>query len=133
MREISPQEKVIMQIVWDAGDAYLTAREIGSAMLAQDGKERKISSLMSVLAKLADKGFLNPVKTFRKSTLFIPLVSEPEYKAFSTKQFIDVVHSGELASFASALLNNEQYTEKDIEALRGFLGKKGEGSESGNG
>jgi len=123
MREISPQEKVIMHIVWDAGADYLTARDIEAAMLSLDGKERNLSSLMSVLAKLADKGFLDPVKTFRKSTVFIPLVSEAEYKAYSTKQFMDGVHSGEFASFVSALLNNDQYTEKDIEVLRGLLEK----------
>ena len=45
---------MIMQIVWEAGENYLTARDIKAEMLKQDGKERNISSLMSVLAKLAD-------------------------------------------------------------------------------
>jgi len=121
MREISPQEKVIMQIIWNAGVDYLTARDIESALLAHDGKDRYISSLMTVLAKLADKGFLDPVKEFRKSTIFIPLISEAEYKVFTTKQFMDGIHNGDFASFVSALVGNEQYTEKDIDQLRRVL------------
>jgi len=118
MREITPQENTIMQIIWNAGNDYLTAREIESAMLALDGRERNISSLMTVLAKLADKGYLNPVKKFRKSTVFIPLVNELDYKAFVTERFMNNVHNGEFYSFVSALARNDKYTKSDIQQLR---------------
>lgn len=124
MREISPQEKEIMQIVWNSGDDYLTAREIETALQAKDGKARNIASLMSVLAKLADKSFLDPVKKFRKSTIFVPLIGETEYKVFATKQFMDGTHGGEFASLASALVNNAEYSKKDIERLWRLLKQK---------
>jgi len=118
MQEITPQERTIMQIIWSAEDRYLTAREIDAAMLAMDGKERFISSLMTVLAKLADKGYLDPVKKFRKSTVFIPLLSELDYKAFVTEGFMNSVHNGEFSSFLSALVRNEKYNESDMQQLR---------------
>ena len=121
MREISPQEKTIMQIIWNAGDEYLTARDIESAMLVLDGKERNVASLMSILAKLADKGFLSPVKEFRKSTRYIPVINEAEYKAYVTRQFIEVIHGGEFASFVSALTDNGQYSAAEINQLRALL------------
>ena len=121
MREISSQERTIMQTIWNAGDRRLTAREIENAMLALDGKERNISSVMTVLAKLADKGYLNPVKEFRKPTIFIPIISETEYKVFVTEGFVSSVHNGEFASFFSALVSSEKLTRNDIAQLRLLL------------
>ena len=122
MREISAQERTIMRIIWNARDRYLTAREIENAMLALDGKERNISSLMTVLAKLVDKGYLNPVKEFRKSTIFIPVIGETEYKVFVTDGFMRSVHNGEFSSFLSALVNSEKYSRNDISKISQLLG-----------
>ena len=117
-REITPQERTIMQIIWKAGDSYLTAREIDAAMLALDGKERYISSLMTVMAKLADKGYLDPIKKFRKSTVFVPLISELDYKAFVTESFMSSVHNGEFSSFLSALTRSDKYSKNDMRQLQ---------------
>jgi len=121
MKELSPQEVTIMQIVWNAEDDFMTAREIESAMHSLDGKERNISSLMTVLGKLADKGYLNPVKVFRKPTRYIPLIAEAEYKAFATEKFMDKVHNGEFSSFLSALVERKGYTKQEISEMREML------------
>lgn len=126
MQDITPQEKVLMQIIWNAGEQYLTAREIDMALLSLDGKERNLSSLMTVLAKLADKGYLDPVKKFRKSTYYVPIITEMEFKSHITKQFIDGLHNGDFASLVSALVDNEYYTQNDIEQLKLILEQKSE-------
>jgi len=121
MNEITAQEKTIMGIVWKSGDDFLTAREIEAQMLFFDGKSRNISSLMSVLARLADKGYLSPVKKFRESTVYIPQISEAEYKTHATRRFLQDVHGGQFSSFVSSLIGTEQYTENEMEQLRLFL------------
>jgi len=121
MQQISVQEKEIMQIIWDASDSRLTARDIEARMAALDGKRRNLSSVMTVIARLVDKGFLEPVKKFRQSTYYEALVREPEYKAYATKQFINTIHGGKLSGFVSMLLDSGQFTQQELEELRGML------------
>ena len=125
MQQISEQEQEIMRIIWEAGDSYMTARDIERRLFALDEKTRNLSSLMTVLARLVDKGFLKPEKKFRELTYFVPLVEEAEYKAYATRQFIRGIHKGRLTSFVSALLEGEQYTQQDIDELRNILEQKG--------
>ena len=121
MQQISAQEKEIMQIIWDTADSRLTARDIEARMAALDGKRRNLSSVMTVIARLVDKGFLEPVKKFRQSTYYVPLVQETEYKAHATKQFINAIHGGKLSGFVSMLLDSDQFTQQELEELRGML------------
>ena len=121
MHQISPQEAEIMKIIWGAGDEKLTTRDIEAHLAAIDGKNRNISSLMTVLARLVDKGFLDPVKKFRQSIYYEAIVQEAEYKAYATKLFIDGIHSGKLSSFVSTLLDSGQYTQHDIDEMRNTL------------
>ena len=124
MQQISPQEMEIMKIVWHAFDEKLTARDIEERLAAIDGKRRNLSSLMTVLARLIDKGFLDPIKKYRKSTYFEALVQENEYKAYATRQFMDIIHDGELTSFASAILSGSQYTQQSIDEMLDMIDKE---------
>ena len=126
MQHISAQEQEIMKIIWDAGDGQMTTRDIEERLNALDGKKRNMSSLMTVIARLIDKGFLEPVKKYRQSTYFLPVVREQEYKLYATRQFMSGIHRGRLSSFVSALLESDQYTEQDIEELRSIIEKRGE-------
>ena len=124
MHQISSQEQEIMKIIWGAGESRLTTRDIEARLASLDGKARNLSSLMSVIARLVDKGFLDPVKKFRQSTYFVAIIQESEYKSYVTAQFIDSVHLGRLSSFMSSLLDSRQYTQQDIDELRGILDEK---------
>lgn len=121
MQQISPQERAIMQVVWDAKEAYPTTRDIEAALRSIDGIERSPSSVLTVIARLVDKGFLNPVKIFRKSIYFEPLITEDEYKIYVTKQFIDGVHRGKFSSLVSSFLEGDDYKQNDINELRELL------------
>ena len=124
MKHISSLEKTIMQIIWDNGEKYPTLRDIGTSLTAIDGVERNISSVMTVISRLADKAFLNPVKKFRQPTYFEPLVSEIEYKAYMTEQFLEGIHKGDISSLVFSLLQNNRCTPEDIEKMRSLLNAK---------
>jgi len=121
MQHISAQELEIMEIIWSSSEDFLTARNIEERLYMIDNKRRNLSSLMTVIARLIDKGYLEPVKKFRQSTYFIALIQETEYKAYATKQFIDVIHNGKISSFVAAFLHSEEYTQRDIDELRDML------------
>ena len=110
-----------MKIIWDAIDDKLTTRDIEARLAAIDGKRRNVSSLMTVIARLVDKGFLNPVKKFRESTYFEALIQETEYKLYATNLFISSIHCGKLSSLISTLLECDQFTELEIDELRKML------------
>ena len=123
MHQISAQEHEIMKIIWSAGSDHLTTRDIETRLFDIDGKKRNLSSLMTVIARLVDKNFLEPVKKYRKSTYFTALIEEREFKVYVTKQFIDGIHDGKLSGFVSALIDGGQYTQQDIEELRNMIDK----------
>jgi BlaI family penicillinase repressor len=121
MQHLSFQENEIMKIIWGAVGEQITTRDIEARLAAKDGKNRNISSLMTVIARLVDKGFIDPVKKYRQSTYFMALIQETEYMAYASKQFIDRMHGGNLSSFVSTLLEADQCTQQDIEDLRNIL------------
>ena len=123
MQQVSAQEHEIMKIIWASGDNYLATRDIEAQLFALDGKKRNLSSVMTVIARLVDKGFLDPIKKFRQSTYFVPLVQEQEYKAYATKQFMNGIHGGKVSSFVSALVDDDRYTQRDLDELKAILDK----------
>ena len=124
MQQISAQEFVIMEAIWDAGEGYLTTRDIESRLFDFDGKKRNLSSLMTVIARLVEKGYLEPVKKYRRSTYFVPLIQEREYKIFATLQFIDSIHNGKLSEFMAVILDSGRYSQQDFDELHGVIDEK---------
>ena len=72
------------------------------------------TTLLTVLTRLAEKGFLQIEKTGR-SARYRPLISREEYLAQQSKRFFDQLCGGSLSTFATALcdsgLSREELTE----------------------
>ena len=117
MRKLPDSELEVMQAIWacqlapltsDAAEQGTTAvglipvsrREIEEQL--KDSYPIALTTLLTLLTRLAEKGFLRIEKVGR-SARYIPLITQQEYLASQSKRFLDKLCGGSLSAFATAL------------------------------
>ena len=114
-------ELAVMQAVWAAceNSAAAPSRQI-AGRLAPD-RPMAATTLLTVLARLAEKGFVRIEKTGR-AALYSPLVSQKTYRARQGRRLLDVVCGGSLPAFAAALCDADGgLTKEELARLRQLL------------
>lgn len=120
-QQISDAELEIMKVVWANGSkptffAYLTDA------LAAQGKTWQKNTLITLLNRLVNKGFLKAKKIGRRNE-YTPLVSEAEYQTAQTKNFLEKIYEGSASELVSMLISGDLLTEDEYEELRQLLEK----------
>lgn len=109
-------ELSIMQIIWK--EEPPVARSTIEQALG-DEKQLAPSTIITFLTRLCEKGFLSLTRRGR-TNYYTPLVSEREYLAQESRNILDRLYGGSLASFATALCDSG-VSREDIEQLRDML------------
>ena len=119
IKKLPDLELEVMQAVWDleppADRADVAARVRGGALAE--------TTLLTILKRLQDKGFLRTEKLGRRS-VYIPLVDRGDYRAVQSRRFVEQVCGGSIAACASALCDSG-LSREEIDELRALL-EKGE-------
>jgi predicted transcriptional regulator len=119
MINITNAEMEIMRIVWDSGER-VTTKDI---MEKLPGK--KATTILTLAGRLIDKGVLKSVKLGRSHAHeYWEGISEKDYQKMQTRNFIRSIHKGSAKSLISALFQDEDLTQEDIEELRDFIEKQ---------
>ena len=109
-------ELEVMQVLWrcEAPVARTTVEEEMAKLrpMAQ-------TTLLTLLTRLADKGFVRIEKQGR-SSVYTPLVSEADYQTRQSKRFVDQLFGGSMSAFASALTASG-LSKEDLAELRKML------------
>ena len=116
IKKLPDSELEVMQAVW-ACPVPVTRKDIEEHL--KGSYEIALTTLLTLLTRLADKGFLQIDKVGR-SAQYIPLISQQEYQASQSKRFFDKVCGGSLSAFATALCDSG-LTKDDIAELRDLL------------
>lgn len=109
-------ELAVMQAVW-ACEAPAKRAQI--AAILDKTHPMAPTTLLTVLSRLADKGFLRIEKTGR-SAEYWPLVAREAYLARQGRKFYDTLCGGSLPAFAAALCASG-LTAEELEELRELL------------
>lgn len=112
---ISDAEMEVMQIIWKKGEP-VTSTEL-QTVLEASGKEWKINTILTFLARLTEKGILSAERKGR-SNQYTALISEEEYKHYETLSFLNTVHGGSVKNFMAALFDGDELSREDISELR---------------
>ena len=104
-QQISYAEVEIMKVIWAKEDgpalfAYLTDE------LAARGKPWQKNTLITLLNRLVNKGFLRARKTGRRNE-YTALVSENEYQTAQTRRFLDKIYEGSAKGLVSNLIQGD--------------------------
>ncbi len=107
-------EAKVMKIIWSQGP--LSAKEI--SLIAADTIGWNKNTTYTVIKKLETKGFIR-----RDDPGFIctPLVSQSEMQKVEVKSFVKKVFGGSRKALFSALLEDEQLSESEIEELKKLI------------
>ncbi len=130
-KKLSEAEYEIIQVLW-RHDAPMTSNQI----LQEAGDKRgwKLASLMTVLARMAEKGAVYCDRSTR-TNYYTALVSEEEYKLMEGRSFLERLFHKSAKDFVAAMYQGKQMSPEDIRELREYLDalENGESGENGFG
>ncbi len=119
-KKLPNTEFEIMKVVWSNEPPITT-----NMVMEQLGKERgwKAPSVISLMLRMVDKGFLRTEKNGKERTYF-PLVAKEDYLEFETGNFMKLYHENSFLSFVNTLYNGRQLSENDIDELMKWVKKR---------
>lgn len=117
MKKLTDTELEIMKIIWKYSKP-LTSNEI----LAEIKEEHpwKLASLMTVLARMADKGYVYCDRSTR-TNYYTALISENEYQVTESENFLERLFNRSAKNFIASLYQGEKMSEEEIQELKEYL------------
>lgn len=122
IRRLPDSELEVMQAIWAcsprAGENTQPVSRGQIEEVLQDA-EMAATTLLTLLSRLTDKGFVKTEKAGR-SNVYTPLISQADYLASQSRSFLNKLCGGSLSTFASALCDSG-LTKEELEELRQLL------------
>ncbi len=121
IQQISDSELEIMKIIWGNPEKVTLFPYIMDG-LASRGRPCQKNTLIVLLSRLMNKGFLSARKIGRRNE-YTTLVSETEYQTAQTKNFLDKIYEGSVKGLVSNLIMGDLLAEEEYEELKKLLEK----------
>ena len=121
VQQISDAELEIMKIVWGNPEDVTLFPYIMDRLAAR-GKPCQKNTLIVLLSRLMNKGFLSAKKIGRRNE-YTTLVSEAEYQTAQTKNFLDKIYEGSAKGLVSNLIMGDLLADEEYEELKRLLEK----------
>ena len=121
IQQISDSELEIMKIIWGNPEKVALFPYIMDG-LASRGRPCQKNTLIVLLSRLMNKGFLSARKIGRRNE-YTTLVSETEYQTAQTKNFLDKIYEGSVKGLVSNLIMGDLLAEEEYEELKKLLEK----------
>lgn len=116
-KKLGEAELEIMQVIWSSGNP-VTSNYILKEL--QGRRKWQLSTLMTSLTRLADKGFVSCDRS-TGSNLYTFVISENEYKAGASRHFLEKLYNSSIQNMIATLYSNKAIKDSDVEELRNFL------------
>lgn len=120
VRRLPDAELTVMQAVW-ACKPPVPRGEIEKHLPA--GHNMAMTTLLTLLTRLAEKGFLTVEKAGR-GNCYTPTITQKEYLAAQSRRFVDQLCGGSVSVFANALCESG-LTKEELSQLRQLLEEGG--------
>ncbi len=117
IRRLPDSELEIMLVLWKAGRP-MTSAEISDRL--RNGKKWKITSVLTFLSRLAEKGFVSVEKNGR-ANLYGALIREEDYLQQESKTILEKLYGNSLTAFVSSLFDGRSVGKEDLDELRRYL------------
>ena len=117
MKKLSEAEFEIIQILW-RHDEPLTSNQILYEL--EETRNWKLASVMTVLARMAEKGAVYCDRNTR-TNYYSALVSEEEYKLAESDSFLEKLYDKSAKNFIACLYQGKRMSKENIQELRAYL------------
>lgn len=116
MKRLPDAEFEVMKQVWEC-EQPVTAPMLMERM---EGKGWKTQTLISLLIRLTERGFLRSEKRGRER-IYWTEIGRDEYLAFETRDFVETHHSNSVSSLMASLYDGGKLDDSSIEELEAWL------------
>ncbi len=116
-KKLGEAELEIMQVIWHSASP-VTSNYILKAL--QGSRKWQLSTLMTSLTRLSDKGFVNCDRS-TGTNLYTSIISEDDYKTKASRHFLEKLYNNSIQSMVATLYNSKAIKPSDVEELREFL------------
>lgn len=120
LKRIPDAEFEVMKVVWKNTPPVTT-----NMIMEQLGKKWKVQTLISLLSRLIERGFLCSEKNGKERTYF-PMVSKEEYLKYETNNFMEMFHENSFVSLINTLYEGKKLSEKELGELSEWIKQRGE-------
>lgn len=120
MKRLPDSEFAVLKAIWQL-DEPITSAKIMATL--DDNKDWKPQTLLTLLARLTEKGFLQSVRVGRERH-YQALVSEEAYMAVETSDFLSRFRGNAFGHLVKTLFNANDLSEADLADIRQLLDKK---------
>lgn len=117
MKKLSDAEFEIMKILWKH-DAPLTSNQILQEL--EDKRKWKLASLMTVLARMAEKEAVICDRSTR-TNYYSARVSEEQYKLTESESFLEKLYDRSAKDLIACLYHGRKISKENIRELREYL------------
>lgn len=116
LKKLGEAELEIMQVLWNSSAPVAS----GYILKELEGRKWQLSTLMTSLARLSDKGYVACDRS-TGTNLYTSVVAENDYKAKAGKHFLEKLYNNSIQNLVTTLYGNQVLRDSDIEELRKFL------------
>lgn len=120
--KIPQSELNVMKVIWEKNEP-ISSKEVIAKLQERVGWKR--TTTLTLLSKLVQKEFLSGEK-IKLYTYYTALISKKEYLEFETKHFFASIHENSLKSLITALHENNEITNEDLDDLEKWIKNKDE-------
>lgn len=121
LQQLSDAELEIMKIVWE-NPSKVTLFPYIMEGLAARGKPCQKNTLIVLLSRLMNKGYLSAQKIGRRNE-YTTLISETEYQTAQTKNFVNKIYEGNVNDLVCNLISGDLLSEEEYLELKKLLEK----------
>ncbi len=121
LQQLSDAELEIMKIVWE-NPSKVTLFPYIMEGLAARGKPCQKNTLIVLLSRLMNKGYLSAQKIGRRNE-YTTLISETEYQTAQTKNFVNKIYEGNVNDLVCNLISGDLLSEEEYQELKKLLEK----------
>lgn len=125
IRRLPDSELEVMQAIWTCSpQTGETTQPVSRGQIEEilQDRDMALTTLLTLLSRLADKGFVKTEKIGR-SNAYTPLISQADYLASQSRRFFDKLCGGSISTFANALCGSG-LTKEELEELRQLLERR---------
>ena len=119
IKRLPDSELEVMQAIWSLEPPVA---RVDIEEILKDSYPIAMTTLLTLLTRLSEKGFIKIEKVSR-SARYYPLVSQQEYLAQQSKNFLQRLCGGNMSTFATALCDSG-ISKEDLAELRELLDKE---------
>lgn len=119
LKNLGEAELEIMQVIWNS-EMPVTSSCILKEL--QGRRKWQLSTLMTSLSRLSDKGFVICDRS-TGTNLYSPIVSENDYKARESRNFLKRLYNNSIQNMVAALYGDKVLKDSDMAELRDYLNK----------